>query len=99
MYSVYDCGGALESDVWYADHQPITPPMYDKLSPHASTRPVHAHHREPTWRALALSVGFAALIPLTLFALAHPMVVAAVAGTSIGLLARPLHHRLTHQSA
>jgi len=74
--------------------------MNDPRLPHRSTRTVHARYGEPrTWGGLALYVGFAALVPLTLFALARPAVVAAaIAGLSAGLLARPLRHRLARRS-
>lgn len=73
--------------------------MNELRNPHTPTRTTHARYRAPrTWGGLALYAGFAALIPLTLFALAHPTVVAAaVAGLSAGLLARPLRHRLTRR--
>lgn len=66
---------------------------------HASTRTVHTRNTAPrTWRGLALYVGFVALIPLTLFALEHPLVVTAgVTGTGVGLLARPVLRRLARR--
>lgn len=87
--------GSPNSDVWYADHQPNTPPMNDKQNP----RTIHARFRVPrTWGELAIYVGFALIIPVTLFALAHPaLVVGIVTGATAGLLARPLHRRLTRQ--
>jgi len=74
--------------------------MNDANYLHRTTRTVRARYREPrTWGGLALYLGFAALVPLTLFALAHPTVVAAaVAGLSAGLLARPLRDKLSRDS-
>lgn len=73
--------------------------MNDRQNPHAPTRHVHARCEVPrTWGGLALYVGFAALVPLTLFALAHPRVVAAgVTGVTVGLLARPVLRSLARR--
>ncbi|WP_134671688.1 hypothetical protein [Halorussus marinus] len=74
--------------------------MNEQRDPHRSTRTARPEYRAPrTWTGLALYVGFGALVPLALFALAHPTAVAAaIAGLSVGLLARPLGHRLTRRS-
>lgn len=68
--------------------------------PPDSRRPVHTRETPPhTWGGIALYAAFAALIPLTAFALAHPVVViAALAGVTAGLLARPLHHRVARRA-
>lgn len=69
--------------------------MNDHSPTHRSPRTTHARFRLPrTWPELALYVGVVALIPLTLFALAHPMVVAAAIA---GLCARPLATRLARR--
>ncbi|PSP56096.1 hypothetical protein BRC82_02880 [Halobacteriales archaeon QS_1_67_19] len=77
----------------------ITPLMNRKHTPHASTPTTFGDGRAPrTPGGLAAYAGFAALILLTLFALAHPAVVAAAAfGLVAGLLMRPLRRRLARR--
>lgn len=69
----------------------FTPPMNPNPLLHESTPPHRDPNRPPeTWAGIALYVGFAAFVPLTLFALAHPAVVAAgLLGTGVGALAGP----------
>lgn len=73
--------------------------MNPKHAPHASTRTTFGGGRAPrTLGGIALYVGFAALVPLTLFALANPAVVAAGAfGLAAGLLVAPLRRRLARR--
>lgn len=67
--------------------------------PHASTPSPHEGNPPPrTWGGIALYAASVALVPLTLFALAHPAVVAAgLLGTGVGALVGPSLRRLARR--
>ncbi|USZ68610.1 hypothetical protein NGM10_02440 [Halorussus salilacus] len=73
--------------------------MTSNPRPHASTPPHRRPNRPPrTWAGIALYVCSAALVPLALFALSHPAVVAAgLLGTGVGALAGPSLRRLARR--
>ena len=111
---VYDRGGATEATSG-AQTNDSPPPMNDEFHLHDSTRtaltkvtrtvrtePTRTAHVESTpctANGLAVLAGFAALFPLTLYALAHPVVATTTAtGIVVGLLAGSLRRRLTLRS-
>lgn len=67
--------------------------MTDNPHRYEPTRHDRTRHKPPcTWSGLAVYAAAALAVPLTLFALAHPAVVAAaLLGAAAGLLARPLY--------
>lgn len=75
--------------------QLTTPRMRPKQKPNWSVRHIHARFKIPRTRSeIALYVAFMLAIPVGLFAVAHPLVVAAFL---LGLFGRTVHRRLAHK--